>query len=544
MSGRVPPGEFRWYQSREGDYAHSRQQHEPREPTKDNKSDRFCGNRQDGVADTIATQIGFEQRDKREAKVPFEDVDVTMSGNASKKVSDRSMEFHESVSDKVPDYSRSPASGNPREGSNKGAPGSNSNTTVEGTESPSARHASRRKSEESTRQLQGKIDELRASKRKLTKELETSHAEFKALNSKLNEERLAFNHTRVRCETKIAEYQQRESVHAASRQLLDQRTQELQSAQSYLNPARLHSGAELINLAEALNTEVLNAAASIVDMADIEIDDDSMPLEGLDSWLGHDDIKLALGEDILGLLEAARSKRSCDMFRAILQSALQAIIAGHLVQMVNAYAIPYSEQSNYLEGLYTGIRKGAALPTIGGRWRAMTKAQSKFASYGTVEKTMENHLAQSVTWVLSTAGRWTSEAREQKLHSSGKFYQALEGGIREILDRAGQLDRALSDTIDEDWTVFLASPGENYNHETMEDAFGTPSPRRRSPTSSPTPSAVFCSTDLGLSKSTWPPPSAMTTERIDDHRVMLKAKVVLRSTIMEGLKETSRTQFW
>ncbi|KAL0063221.1 hypothetical protein AAF712_009919 [Marasmius tenuissimus] len=512
---------------------------------KDNKPDRFCGNYQNGVGDVITTQIGFEQREEREAKVSFEDADATMSGNASTKVADWSMEFHELVSDEAPDYSRSPTGGNSRERSRKGTSGrSSSNTTVEGSESPStsARDASRRKLEEGSRQLQGKIDELRSSKRKLAKELETSHAELKALNNKLNEERLAFEQMRVHCGTQIAEYQQRENVHASDRQLLAQRTQELQSAQNYLNPARLYSGAELINLAEALNTEVFNVAASIVDMADIEIDDKCTPLDGFDSWPGHDEIKFMLEEAILGPLEAAWSKRSYDTFRAILQSALQAIISKHLVQMVNAYAIPHSEQSNYLEGLHNGIRESAALPTIAGRWRAMTKAQSKLASYTTIEKTVGYHLIQSVALVLSTAGKWTSEVREQKLHSSGRLYEAMESGIREILDRAGRLDRALSDTIDEDWTVFLASPGENYNQEAMEDAFGTSSTRRRSPTSSPIP-VVFCSTDLGLSKTTWLPPSTITTERIEDHRVMLKAKVVLQDTIMESLKETNRTQF-
>ena len=241
--------------------------------------------------------------------------------------------------------------------SKKGVLGKNNDIIIKESDGESCDDP-RRRLEEANQLLQGKVDELKATKRNLTKDLGSARREVTALRNELNKLRHEAQQAQGRFAALLADYQQSENRHISHRQLLEQRTQELQSARSYLNPARLHSGAELIRLAEALNTEILNVAASITDAVDIDVktEDDKDMLLDAGSSHGYSEVKSILGERVTRLLEDLRSKCSYHTFRAILQSALQGVVVDHLVHMVNAYGVPHSSQSAHLEAVHIGIR--------------------------------------------------------------------------------------------------------------------------------------------------------------------------------------------
>ncbi|KAL0573589.1 hypothetical protein V5O48_008366 [Marasmius crinis-equi] len=497
-----------------------------------------CESRPGKKALETTSELASVNQTRHERKIAFGDLDVpSRDDKTSRRLIDHQQAMGYDLREHVEDeheYNRPQVERNRRHQDPEGelALGGRRNRSTDANDNMGIGNGPSRFEGSSRRtQLQERVDELEKKNKRLKNKLEASEEEREGLNQKLEKERREHKQLRMRYESKAAEYQQNECMLASNRQLLEQRTQELQSAQSYLNPARVYSGAELIHLAESVNTEILNAAASIVDNVEISPPDTAGVID-LNIPYVSDELRSILGDDVLGALEIARSKRLEDTLRAILQSAMQAVIVFHLAHMVNAWSLGDHTQSNLLQGIYREIRKNVALPTVAGRWRVMTKAQSKYTSYAATQRTVGQFLTQTIVSVLSLV----DSNLGQRLDGDRPLRETIDGRIGDLLLCAGQLDRALGETVDEDWGVFFAFPGEGFSPDSMEDTYAAPN-ARACPV--PTPAAVFCTTDLGLMKATWDKSSG------SEHRqVMLKAKVVLQKTIAEGLNSegTKNTQ--
>ncbi|KAG7093474.1 hypothetical protein E1B28_007150 [Marasmius oreades] len=356
------------------------------------------------------------------------------------------------------------------------------------------------------------VEKLKEKNKHLKDRLENYEIETEKLNNKLNANERENGHLRMQLEAK-------EGQHAADRQLLEQRTRELQCSQTYLSAVRSYSGRELIDLVEELNTEVLQAAAYITDAVDLTLCNDKGHFTEGQDFLAR--AKMMVGDEVVNIL--LKSNRSSDAFRTIVQNTLQTVILRDLQYMLNSWSIN-PDTSGVFEETYKSIRKNVERQSIAGRWKALTKAQSKYASYAAMDQITGNHIFNSILSILFVAtGRLNKK----------DFNRRLSDIIREILTRAAQLDKVLGEIIDEDWEVFYILPGERFDQDCMVDTYAAPTTttRRRSGSELQTaPTAtIFCSTDLGLLK------RASGTER---RQAMLKAKVLLQATVMEGLDES------
>ncbi|KAF9262593.1 hypothetical protein L218DRAFT_393056 [Marasmius fiardii PR-910] len=170
------------------------------------------------------------------------------------------------------------------------------------------------------------VDRLKERNRHLKSQMEGSKVKIQELEDSLRKSEHEISRLRMQLEDK-------EVQHVSERQLLEQRTRELQCVQSYLTPVRSYSGRELIDLVEDLNTEVLHAAASITDAVDLSTPrhDDFMDTQGYVARARTD-----LGNEVVNILQ--RSSRSSDAFRTILQNTLQAAILWHLEQVLNFWS--------------------------------------------------------------------------------------------------------------------------------------------------------------------------------------------------------------
>ncbi|KAL0573591.1 hypothetical protein V5O48_008368 [Marasmius crinis-equi] len=322
------------------------------------------------------------------------------------------------------------------------------------------------------------------------------------------------------------------------RRLLDQRTEELNVAQSYLDAARSCSGKDLIDFVVGLNGELLQVAASIADRVGFPRFDGGRnahreaALPSL-SFVSQR-VESTLGKEVISLLLRLDGHDE-ETQRSVLQNVLQATILHHLCAMIESWS-SNDTSSRVLENVYTAISQNApaTTPTVAGRWRAITKAQSKYSHYAAMQERVQAQLIEAIIDVVHLAGG----SIPYPDHHGREVY----GGMGPLVTRAAQLDKTLVEVVDEDWRTYLPAPGGVFDMNFMCDTYASPS-TSRTRSDPPAWASVLCATDLGLMKTSWvgsPGPN-----RRQQPQVMVKAKVVLRQTITDALRiqETSATDF-
>lgn len=161
------------------------------------------------------------------------------------------------------------------------------------------------------------------------------------------------------------------------------------------------------------------------------------------------------------------------------------------------------------------------MPSVSGRWRALTRGKSKYALV-TSEST--NRLASTfvdgISHTLIVAG-WPLGVVEARKEVVAKFNARLLG----ITRMAQQLDKATGeDVISRDLEVYRALEGEPFDHTRMGDAFEENSSRKSQRKSRGT---VICTTSLGLrvAAANTPPGGQHATDSGPD--ILLKAMTII-----------------
>ncbi|KAJ8094320.1 hypothetical protein PM082_006860 [Marasmius tenuissimus] len=173
--------------------------------------------------------------------------------------------------------------------------------------------------------------------------------------------------------------QQLMEKYGAQQALLDYRTRELQLAQADLTSTRSASGI-IVRLVESLNSEILQVASSITDALPL---DQSTPAGAADKqvvtakYLGS-----IFGEEKIA---AATYHPGEDDLDIIIQNALQYLMVSHCRDLIERWHVD-PVVSKFLKEMYRHIRKNTNNPlSVAGRWRTMTKAETKYGRYDQVE---------------------------------------------------------------------------------------------------------------------------------------------------------------
>ncbi|KAG7091388.1 hypothetical protein E1B28_010426 [Marasmius oreades] len=304
-------------------------------------------------------------------------------------------------------------------------------------------------------------------------------------------------------ENQNMELQQVKEKREADQVLLLQRTKELQEAQTYLTSTRTASGADIIRKVESLNAEILQAAASITDALSLD-EAVSMTTNGGLNGIVDKELRLFIGEEIMAALA---HHPGADDLDTIIQSGLQYLMVHHCHTLINSWSL---EGSEYLAYIYGRIRSKER-PSVAGRWRFMTKAQSKYAQYDMLENRTGEFMFDSIRLMIA---EWIRD-KEHEAH----LIKIIEQKLRTVLNMAMAIDRIIGvDVVMEDWEVFYARPGMAFEQEIMDDVFRNPHD------SGETEGLVLCPTGLGLRRTEDTP-----NGESEGWQVMLKGKTLLDS---------------
>ncbi|KAK7029534.1 hypothetical protein VNI00_014411 [Paramarasmius palmivorus] len=356
------------------------------------------------------------------------------------------------------------------------------------------------------RDIKASLDRKKEECRSLQANLENLQAQYQNLDAKAcaaDEER---KRLKVQLDRQVAESDDLRRKYEACRQMLELRTKELQGAQEYLHSTRAYSGADLIRLVEALNGEIMQAAASITDVLDIETIASNRGIAGSHKAIKKE-ISLFLAEE---MMELFRSVEIEDL-DVLIQSALQAALAYQCTFWINTWS-PDKGTDNFLRNIY---QRQELSPTAG-RWRAITKTHTKYALIDKIESSMHDHMFDAVVAIIHVAGLSPAD----KTHEE-EITKVIRERILVIANQALQIDRIVGlEMTSEELEVYVCSAGQSFHQESMQDVF------ERKDGDTDSECIALCTTDMGLRCK-----QMQGSEEI--WQVLLKSKVLLETAFAQ-----------
>ncbi|KAF9234837.1 hypothetical protein BU15DRAFT_89829 [Melanogaster broomeanus] len=315
---------------------------------------------------------------------------------------------------------------------------------------------------------------------------ESLRRENDALRRQLAEKDIHLNNLRN-------ELQHSRTTHDELTNLLSTRTRELKDSQAFLTKVDNLSGAEIIALVEALNSEIMQTSAFISDFFDFA----RPTMAHLLSTVQH-------GGDPL-LVQLALQGATVDFSNWIIATW--------------DYNGPLAEHP--LEKLYSDIW-ATETQAVGGRWRALTRAHArKVAMQKTdLHATMVSQFSDCLVTVMIAAG-----CTKSYKDASRDFNQKFGEPISNIVKMASRLNKAMGEEVmsADLWTIYVAA-GQKFDGVTMEDFEGQDGNQDGK--------TILCATALGLGRS-----EKVTRGETFEYKnaTLLKPKVALES-VVEGLE--------
>ncbi|KJA20627.1 hypothetical protein HYPSUDRAFT_782802 [Hypholoma sublateritium FD-334 SS-4] len=311
-----------------------------------------------------------------------------------------------------------------------------------------------------------------------------------------------------------------EEKQAQLTKLLEVRTADLNGAQTFLTTADAYSGADVIAMTEALNSEIFQTAAYMAEL----IEDGSMqatPQERskLVEKYGNNlerYVRREVGEGLWGHLQSHYTNIRTEPLP--LQLAFQSILTRWCGYHLRTFTL--GSFGDFLEKLYQRIRDTETQP-IAGRWRAITSG--KIASFK--EATSVNLLVDSVLSMLYFCG-WSPASEQSK-----KSLLSVQHMVFAIEKLMTQLKAATKEGITTvDMEAFVVSYGSPLSSD-MEDVYAENGGSQGS-VADKTGKRVLCTVGLGLRRTIVKRNEAEQPE----HRaeILLKTKVALTSVLSVG----------
>ncbi|KAF8989883.1 hypothetical protein BDQ17DRAFT_1414233 [Cyathus striatus] len=345
-----------------------------------------------------------------------------------------------------------------------------------------------------------------SSDRRISKEeLSALEERNRALENRLQEALSAFHSAESRSralESQLA--QQSTTLHHAEQekaqisQLLEIRTTELKAAQAFLTTADKWSENEVISKVQALNSEILQAAAQA-----------SEPLihqrpEGKPTFT--EDVARYLGKRNMSLLET-RLLQDNDNADHLMQIFLQYLMLYWSTRIIKSWNLWDNNVSDSLYRIYSGIKRTED-PSVARRWRAMTQAQLGIPSEA------QEHLGETILKNV-----------ESFLRSCGQVQGvgSLKNRILTIVRLATEIRVAIGEEVTSaSLEMYLPRPEELFEPTTMEDEDGNAKAAREK---------ISCCSQVGMYRDITIRNSDGSL--VNQQNVLLKPKIVLYSSLRD-----------
>ncbi|RDB20642.1 hypothetical protein Hypma_012283 [Hypsizygus marmoreus] len=253
----------------------------------------------------------------------------------------------------------------------------------------------------------------------------------------------------------------------------------------------------IIGMVDRLNSEIFQAAAHMADSLVFESRNDwtTPEMEGI-----HERASLTMGRPMVLAMQAVSARIDAGEITLPRQIALQACMVSCCAKIISSWYPGHWEYGDFLETLYSRIQGSEGKIAV--KWRALTRSQLGQSSGRQVQSEIMEFVFQNLVDTLIVCG-WieVESTRRRKL-----------ADFQERLTLVVWLALRLNASIGDELEALLVHPTEQFNPETMEDAYEGEELDRWEDT-------VVCTTDIGLKMAT--------------RGIILKPKVVLRSTIAE-----------
>ncbi|KAK0448952.1 uncharacterized protein EV420DRAFT_1275632 [Desarmillaria tabescens] len=265
------------------------------------------------------------------------------------------------------------------------------------------------------------------------------------------------------------------------RHLLNTRGEELRNAQAFLTRADAYSYADIKAMIDALNSEIMQLASYMSDTLRLEQSQLDPSDEDTSNAISRE--KHMLGDRMVFLLGTRDNQ---DLREVALLCSLQAVMVRTCNSMIRRWHREAKIHDIYSE-LYQDV-KDSNTPAVAGRWRALTRAQTKYRPEEDVEDLCSRLLLSHLWSVLQIAGWTTSDGRSTIEKDFG-------ARISEISKLMKQVDQAMNEGItSEDLVTYVIQPDVRFDPTIMADE------NQDSQAEMVTEDAVTvaCTTELGL----------------------------------------------
>ncbi|THU90491.1 hypothetical protein K435DRAFT_675997 [Dendrothele bispora CBS 962.96] len=310
-------------------------------------------------------------------------------------------------------------------------------------------------------------------------------------------------------------------AHGTTVQLLEVRSLELRGAQEFLTRTDRYSGTDVMKMIQALNSEILQTAATMAELFGPQLNKSSPRAEYPSSSTAvaepaSENVKNAIEhtEDILGPQMTSMLWTFDHQDEPILlQIAFQASMCAFAEWIIDSWLFHARDSELLLQEVYERLRETEE-HAVSGRWRILTR---KYVRELFPERPdLPSHFFAAFVNILVVAGMKQSQDAIQetlKSHFSKKIDVLVENAV------------CLNSVVGDDFTScellpVYCSPEIQFDASSMDNTFGD--------VSSPD-EPILCTTDLGL----------VRAERVQgkvgewSNLLLLKPKVILQSGLSE-----------
>ncbi|KAL4072650.1 hypothetical protein V8B97DRAFT_1957582 [Scleroderma yunnanense] len=289
------------------------------------------------------------------------------------------------------------------------------------------------------------------------------------------------------------------------------------SMETFLTKTDLWSGAQVIQAVQDLNSEILQFAASAVELCTFTKQRSTQPK--INQIVNE--VTTRLGPALTRML----STRDHSQDPMLVQLALQGCISFCISRALSSFCIGYQSKSNItLTQIYTHMFQSEPQPTSS-RWRALAHKHIH-----ELHPELSNYAINEMT---DTIIRWTLDvflicgcSHPQSTPASREAFRTrFQTQVKRISKNACKLAQLSREEImSTNFEVVGAESGQTFNSQEMVDVFedyGT------------SKGGVLCTTELGLRCSTHKATSdtTVTAEENVERRLLLRPKVVLESAV-------------
>ncbi|KAI0804774.1 hypothetical protein BC629DRAFT_1591006 [Irpex lacteus] len=311
--------------------------------------------------------------------------------------------------------------------------------------------------------------------------------------------------------------------------LLQVRTAELRDAQQYLGKSDTASYADVKRMVEALNSQIFQMAAQVVD---------TFPFEEARSQVLS--TQLARRRDFVGTfvgLELARvvaiSSHSVDPM--LVQVIIQAYLVRRASDTINTWAIGIPSAHNKMLHEINGRILSNETQAVSARWRTLTRRY--ISSSANDQRKHEAETCKSFVHdlfrILSISGIASLERPETVM---AKVHAVVDEKVTAIVNKALEIRRLVGEEITTtEFRVFCPQEGDSFLADYMADMDDS-GPGNRSAMAAHRQTVVLCTTELGLYRH-GKRRSPNADEEVWETNVLLKAKVALPSLLEDCATE-------